>query len=561
MTQPQETPVFQASALPVHLLARPAGAANLEQTLRLALRLIPRGGDEAVFARVAQLGKQAPGQRQHLDAQALEAEFGPSADALDAVRGFCAAHGFSLHHTALGGLFATIVGKAGDLARAFGVQLAMYHYEDRVFRGYTGSLALPDVLVPHVAAVLGLDGVSSLASRQTTTEAACWVRAESRSSNPPITVAQEYYQYPAQFSGVGATVAFIEDYLDLDWDNLREFFSDLGEEVKLEVIRGITDMEAPFCMGTFVPPEVDGEAMLDIKLTGAVAPGATLVVYGLSANYGHSCAGWIDALIAALDRPAFPCHVMSISLGTPESNWVPQEAQSVNFLFAIACLQGVTVCVSSGDYGARGNPDGHLVQNCAFPATSPYCLACGGTELMLSEDLALQDEIVWNELGHRFEKCATGGGLSTMFSLPDFQQGLLMPESFNPGLPAGRGIPDVAANAAIASGYALDPGNTGDFYGTSAAAPMWAALIARLIEGKGGKALGYLNPWLYAGQIDANASYCKPITQGNNGAPDDNIAYSAESGSLWNACCGLGSPLGVNIARGLEIAASATSAK
>ncbi|HTJ99720.1 MAG TPA: S53 family peptidase [Bordetella sp.] len=553
MTSNQAQQVLSSSALPAHLLKRPAGSANPGQTLRVALRLHPRGGDDALYARVARLGAQAPAQRQHMDGDMLRAEFAPSVAALDAVRAFCADHGFKLDRTAFGGLFVTVVGKAGDLARAFGVELAMYHFEDRQFRGYTGSIALPATLAPHVAAVIGLDEVSTLASRRAAQKIDCTVDMNTMQSNPPITVANDYYQYPTQFSGKGATVALIESYLELDMENITAFFSSLDETVRLEVIRGMREMGDPFCMSRFVPPKVNGEAMLDIKLTGAVAPGSTLVVYGQEGIYGYSCDGWIDSLMAALDRPAFPCHVMSISLGMPESNWPGQLAQSIHFLFALAALQGVTVCVSSGDYGALGDASGAYAQNCAFPATSPFCLACGGTELLVSQERALQGEVVWNELNAAYEKCATGGGLSTLFELPDFQQGLAMPESFNSNMPAGRGIPDVAGNAALSSGYALEPDNTGNFYGTSAAAPMWAALIARLIEGNGGKGLGYLNPWLYAGQVYGSASYCKPITQGNNGAPDSGVVFSAADNNVWNACCGLGSPLGGNIANGLGI--------
>lgn len=557
MTQEQEATVLQASALPAHLLTRPAGAADPGRTLHVALRLHPRGGDQAVFARAMQLGKEHPAQRRFLDAQGLAAEFGPPPEALDAVRAFCSQHGFTLHRVALGGLFATIVGKAGDLARAFGTELALYRHEDRVFRGYAGTLTLPATLAPHVAAVLGLDEVSSLACRLTDT-IPCEVSMETMAENPPITVANEYYKYPTEFTGVGATVAFIEAYLALNNDDIQAYFSSLGLTVKLEVIRAMIDMGQPFCETQILPPEPDGEAMLDIKLTGAVAPGTTLVVYGQAESYGYSCDPWVDSLLAALDRPAFPCHVMSISLGNPESAWGVQTVLSAHILFAIAGLQGVTVCVASGDYGALGKHNGKYMQNCAFPATSPFVLACGGTELLLDNQRNLQGEVVWNELVVAHQKCATGGGRSTMFGVPDYQQGMSLPDSFNKDMPAGRGIPDVAANAAESSGYALQPDNTGNYYGTSAAAPMWAALIARLIERNGGKPLGFLNPWLYAAQLYGDAELCHPITQGNNGAPDSDVAFVAQAGVPWNACCGLGSPLGSNIAKALKIPTSGT---
>jgi kumamolisin len=565
MTPREQIALFQGNILPAYLLQRPAGAADPDQILRVTLRLLPKGGDAAVFARVAQLGQQAPTLRQHGGARSLADEFGPAGDALAAVRAFCAEHGFILDRLALGGLFATIVGKAGDLARAFGAELGMYHYEDRLFRGYPGALRLPAALLPHVVAVLGLDDTSSLLPQATKPDP-CVGLLDTMSSNRPTTVTASYYQYPTQFTGAGSTVAFMESSLALDMTNIQAFFTGLvGKEVQVEVIRGMANVQPPDGTAAKGPapiqppekPAINGEAMMDIKLTGSVAPDATLVVYGQNQNYGYSSDGWIDALLAALDKPEYPCHVMSISLGMPESIWAPDVMQAVHFLFGVACLQGVTVCVSSGDFGAAGNGSGAYEQNCAFPATSPFCLACGGTELLIADDLQLKGEVVWNEMAQVHQKCATGGGISMKFPVPNFQQDLSMPAPFNPQQAPGRGIPDVAANAALSSGYALVPGNTGDFYGTSAAAPIWAALFALLVEGNDGKALGYLNPWLYAAQIDINAGCCRPITQGNNGAPGSTIAYSAESGTPWNACCGLGSPLGLNFAAALGIDVSA----
>jgi len=66
--------------------------------------------------------------------------------------------------------------------------------------------------------------------------------------------------------------------------------------------------------------------------------------------------------------------------------------------------------------------------------------------------------------------------------------------------------------------------------GTSAVAPLWAALIA--LYGKSlGKPLGYANPLLYPTPAE---STFRPITKGNNGG------YNA--GPVWNPCTGLGTP-------------------
>ena len=70
------------------------------------------------------------------------------------------------------------------------------------------------------------------------------------------------------------------------------------------------------------------------------------------------------------------------------------------------------------------------------------------------------------------------------------------------------------------------------FGGTSAVAPLWSALIA-LVNAQTGKPAGLVNTKLYAA---AAKSSFHDITSGNNGA------YSAHAG--WDACTGLGSPVG-----------------
>src|SRR5205085_618286 len=97
----------------------------------------------------------------------------------------------------------------------------------------------------------------------------------------------------------------------------------------------------------------------------------------------------------------------------------------------------------------------------------------------------------------------------------------------------GRGVPDIAGDADPATGYQIRvDGRSAVFGGTSAVAPLWAALIA-LINQQTGKPVGFLNPKLYAG---AAAKALKDITSGNNGA--------YRSGPGWDACTGLGSPNG-----------------
>ena len=191
-----------------------------------------------------------------------------------------------------------------------------------------------------------------------------------------------------------------------------------------------------------------------------------------------------------------------------------------------AAALGVTVTVAAGDGGSGdGESDGQ--PHVDFPASSPYALGCGGTKLLASGS-SITSEVVWNETSAG--EGATGGGVSVVFALPAWQEGSAVPKA--PNGSAGRGVPDVAGNADPLTGYqVLVDGGAQVIGGTSAVAPLWAALIARCNQ-KLGAPLGDVHAAIY--QIGEHAF--RDITQGNNGA------YQAAPG--WDACTGLGSPNG-----------------
>jgi kumamolisin len=98
-----------------------------------------------------------------------------------------------------------------------------------------------------------------------------------------------------------------------------------------------------------------------------------------------------------------------------------------------------------------------------------------------------------------------------------------------------RGVPDVAGDADPDTGYDVRiDGEDTVIGGTSAVAPLWAALIARINQASG-KNAGLVNPQLYA-----NPQALRDITSGNNGDFEATIG--------WDACTGLGSPNGTLLA-------------
>jgi kumamolisin len=196
---------------------------------------------------------------------------------------------------------------------------------------------------------------------------------------------------------------------------------------------------------------------------------------------------------------------------------------------ADAAALGVTVTVAAGD---SGSSDGGTGAHVDFPASSPHALACGGSTLHASPAGAITTETVWND---GTDGGATGGGVSDSFALPSWQSAAGVPQK---GGKAGRGVPDVAGNADPRTGYqVLVDGSRLVIGGTSAVAPLWAALVCRLAEALG-RPLGLLQPVLYSSAV------LHDITTGNNGG------YKAGVG--WDPCTGLGSPDGVALLAALR---------
>jgi kumamolisin len=275
--------------------------------------------------------------------------------------------------------------------------------------------------------------------------------------------------------------------------------------------------------------------MLDIEVSGAVAPGANIVVYFAD----NTDAGFLNAITTAVHDSTNNPSVVSISWGGPESSWTQQAMTSMDEAFQSAAAMGVTVCVAAGDGGSTDGVDDGL-NHVDFPASSPNVLACGGTTLVASGN-TVTSETVWNELANG--EGATGGGISDVFPLPGWQNAAGVPPSANPNQNVGRGVPDVSGNADPTTGYVtLVDGQPDVIGGTSAVAPLLAGLIA-LINESNGKPSGLINPLLY--QSASTAADFTDVTTGNNGA------YSAGPG--WDPCTGLGSPIGTQVAAALGV--------
>jgi kumamolisin len=417
-------------------------------------------------------------------------------------------------------------GSVAAMERAFGVSLTTETTEGGTFRVREGAIYLPEELDGHVLAVLGLDNRPQARPhfRVATPHA-------DNVSYTPVQVGG-LYGFPAGATASGQTIGLIElggGYREAD---VTAYFQSLG--LPAPAITAVSVDGGTNTPGT--ANGADGEVMLDIEVSASVATGAKVAVY-FAPNTDQ---GFIDAVTTAVHDTTNKPSVISISWGGPESSWTTQASTALNAACQAAAAVGVTITVACGDDGSTDGGTGNHVD---FPASSPYVLACGGTTLEGS-GTTISSEVVWNELA--IGEGATGGGVSTLFPLPTWQQSSKVPAPTTSA--GGRGTPDVAGDADPSTGYEVRvDGETTVIGGTSAVAPLWAGLIA-LANQQNGVAAGFVNPALYA----AGASKAfRDITQGNNGA------FSAGPG--WDACSGQGSPVGNAIITLLGVGSGAAS--
>jgi kumamolisin len=500
--------------------ARSLGKADPLERLEVSI-LLRRRAVEPLRKRLSDL--QRPSQRkEYLEREDFAEQFGADPEDFEAVRKFASSHGLAVVQESVPRRTMVLAGTVAQFNKAFRVELAKFEHEGGSYRGRTGPIHLPDELHGIVEGVFGLDDRRQAKPhfRNRLGGNVMW-RSQSNSFTPLQIAA--LYNFPSG-NGAGECIGLIELGGGFRPADLQAYFSELGVAApKVSAISVDHGKNNP--TGDANGP--DGEVMLDIEVAGAVAPAAHIAVY-FSPNTDQ---GFLDGVTTAIHDSTNKPSVISISWGGPESDWTQQSLGAFDEAFQDAAAMGISICVAAGD---NGSTDGAADDkpHVDFPASSPHALACGGTSLQASGN-SITQETVWNDGA---QGGATGGGLSATFPVPPYQQGL------SAALTAGgvealnnRGVPDVAGDADENTGYKVRvDGEETVIGGTSAVAPLWAGLIARL-NAASGTPIGYLNPTLYQ-----NKKALNDITQGNNGD------FAAAAG--WDACTGLGSPNGAKLA-------------
>lgn len=280
------------------------------------------------------------------------------------------------------------------------------------------------------------------------------------------------------------------------------------------------------------------EASLDVQAILGIAPGVPLTFIIIAKTdttpFLTYAIGQNDALTTPL--------VHSISWGTEEYDYAADgNLNRMNVELMKLAARGVSVLFATGDDGAGCY---QLKYETNYPASSPYVTAVGGTWIppVTSSYKIEGDEI-------------SGGGFARELvnnrSVATWQESAVSmylknskcpnPKLFNPN---GRGIPDVSAYDAYYPVFKR--GNQEQVDGTSAAAPVWAGIIALLNDARlnaGKPAMGFLNPWLYS----LGPGAFTDITKGRNDG--DGISKGACYGKGfpavkgWDPVTGIGTPI------------------
>ena len=456
-----------------------------------------------------------PSSHAQLSHEQLADLHGAEREDIEAVEQFAVENGLSVVKADAGSRSVTLRGPLAALAAAFGADVELREWNGQVLRSRQGHLLIPKTLENRVIAVLGFD--ERPAAR---TYHKAHASATQPTSYTPRQVAQAY-NFPTN-TGKNQTIALIELGGGFRSSDLTKYWKALGVG---SVSTTAVSVDGAHNQPTGHPNGPDGEVVLDIQVAGGVAPGAKIAVY-FAPNTDQ---GFLDAINAAIHDKVRKPSVISISWGSPENEWTPQALNAFNAAFHDAALLGITVCAAAGDNGSSdGASDGG--DHVDFPASSPWVLACGGTNL-LALNGKIESETVWNDGDNGG---ATGGGESSHFSTPAYQAKLTITSVNGTKQLSGRGVPDVAGVADPATGFqVLVDGQQGVVGGTSAVAPLWAGLIA-LVNEQAGKNLGWFHPQLYSTFAQHKAFH--DIVSGTNGD------YHATVG--WDACTGLGSPNG-----------------
>ena len=560
-------------------------------TLAVAVTLQPRdpAGLQAFASQVATPGSSV--YHDYLSVAQFAQRFGPTTAQIDAVEASMRARGLHPGSVSANGLSIRVAATAEELEHALSTSFERYVLPDGRTAFANVSAPLLDASVAKtVQGVVGLDTLSipkpiglvhpqgSRARVQTphvvTGGPQPCATAITAAANMRITYTADQIASAYRFSslygagdgGVGQTIALyeLEGNFPSDITAYQSCYG-TGASVTYETVDGGPP-----------PPDAsnqDGlETELEIENVIGLAPKAHILVYqGPNSNSDGPGSGPYDTYSKIISQDV--AKVISTSWGICESQEGSSNAAGEYTLFEEAATQGQTIVAAAGDSGAEDCTDANRnpIPGLAVddPGSQPFVTGVGGTALNALGPPP--GETVWNESTRNPPAGAGGGGISSFWTMPSYQASA--PASLNvvnassSGSPCHatnggycREVPDVSADADPYTGYLIYYNGAGTVSGapsgwvgiggTSAAAPLWAALLALANASRAcnGTPIGFANPVLYRASGNAYASTINDITSGNN---DYTGSGGFSAGAGYDMASGLGTPDGSSLAGSL----------
>lgn len=551
---------LRAAGLPAtaHLI----GALPGRIELRVDVELMPRSPD--ALARFA-TQVSTPGDKDFghfLAPGAFASRFGPTVGTLTAVERWLSAAGLSVVGSTSNRLTVEVRGTTASMEHAFATRIERYRLASGLTMFANTSPPIePHSLKPYVEGIVGLEGSSPAAgglgigagvvrgSREgaaVTGPQACSAATSAGQSKHVYTASQlaSAYDFTGLYTdndeGAGVTIGMFELGPNLPSD-ITSYQDCFGTHATVNYVK--VDGGSGTGAG-------NGEAALDIETVIGLAPEATVDVY----QAPRSSTGIIDDFTAMVDDDA--AKVLSTSWGVCETTNGASLISAEGTLFEQAAAQGQSVVAAAGDDGSTDCKTSALAVD--DPASQPFVTGVGGTSLSsLGPPPA---ETAWNDSSIRTG--AGGGGVSSFHVMPSYQadapSALHVVNHDSSGAPCHaptgsycREVPDVSADADRSTGYLIYfDGAWSPNGGTSAAAPLWAALLALADASPSCKdqAIGFANPSLYDAAAISYAADYHDVTSGNNDySPDRNSTglYPATTG--YDMATGLGTPIASNL--------------
>src|SRR3984893_8777956 len=498
--------LLRGNVHPLALAKSDQGAVSDAQPLDRMLLLLQRAPDqEAVLRQLLddQLTLNSPKHHAWLTPQQFGAQFGPTDADLQATTSWLAAKGFHGIKVGTGRTVIQFSGTAGQVRDAFHTEIHRYVVNGEQRFANSSDPQIPAALASVVAGVVSLHNFPKFAHSHKVGNfhrasaggvidplfsfAGCGSGSNQQCNGLGPADLAKIYNIPSNLDGTGQTIA-VAGQTNIDLTDVQEYRAMFGLPVNDPVI--VLNGPDPGIVSTDEP-----EADLDVQVSGAVAPQATikLVISEISTSVAT---GGVDlSALYIVDNNI--AGVMSESYGSCEPGLGATGNAFYNALWEQAAAQGITVLVSSGDNGSAAcdNPNSSDFATNGLAVSgltsTPFNVAVGGTDFLYStaspssaywnvtntgtppteSALSYIPETTWNDScaaagltactssiinsnsASGFDLVAASGGPSSIYAKPAWQAGVT-------GMPNDnkRDIPDVslfASNGAHDSFYII----------------------------------------------------------------------------------------------------------